>query len=214
MSTVRHPYDVSWPWQCYAMPTHLQAAVHLVVCNLPRWQHMLLMVLRATEEVASRIFVEYEALVREPVAQARRPAAFLDEHRGGAPSAAPSIRAMAARAHPAWWYHHSDRALSESVEATTTQRCLYEFVRSKVKEPGKAFVEAYPMPPGWWEFVHNIARYVAAYNRFDVDGMLALLTDDVRFENVSGGQVTASASGAVEFRQPRRQVSIVGRPER
>jgi ketosteroid isomerase-like protein len=32
-----------------------------------------------------------------------------------------------------------------------------------------------------------IARYVAAYNRFDVDGMLALLTDDVRFENVSGG---------------------------
>jgi steroid delta-isomerase-like uncharacterized protein len=45
-----------------------------------------------------------------------------------------------------------------------------------------------------------IARYVAAYNRFDVDGMLALVTDDVRFENVSGGRVTASASGAAEFR--------------
>src|SRR5262245_39904897 len=30
--------------------------------------------------------------------------------------------------------------------------------------------------------------------------MLALLTDDVRFENVASGQVTASASGAAEFR--------------
>jgi steroid delta-isomerase-like uncharacterized protein len=45
-----------------------------------------------------------------------------------------------------------------------------------------------------------IARYVAAYNRFDVDGMLALVTEDVRFENVSGGRVTASASGSAEFR--------------
>jgi steroid delta-isomerase-like uncharacterized protein len=45
-----------------------------------------------------------------------------------------------------------------------------------------------------------IARYVAAYNQFDVDGMLACVTDDVRFENVSGGQVTASATGAAEFR--------------
>ena len=45
-----------------------------------------------------------------------------------------------------------------------------------------------------------IARYVAAYNRFDVDGMLALVADDVRFEDASGGRVTASAAGAAEFR--------------
>ena len=45
-----------------------------------------------------------------------------------------------------------------------------------------------------------IDRYVAAYNRFDVDGMMAVLSDEVRFENVSGGRVTASAEGAGEFR--------------
>jgi hypothetical protein len=45
-----------------------------------------------------------------------------------------------------------------------------------------------------------IAQYVAAYNRFDVDGMVALLTDDVRFENVASGRVTAAAAGAAEFR--------------
>jgi ketosteroid isomerase-like protein len=52
-----------------------------------------------------------------------------------------------------------------------------------------------------------IARYLAAYNRFDVDGMLALLTADVRFEKVSGGQVTASASGAAEFRALARRAA-------
>ena len=45
-----------------------------------------------------------------------------------------------------------------------------------------------------------IDRYIAAYNRFDVDGMLALLTDDVHFENVASGQVTVSTSGIAEFR--------------
>jgi hypothetical protein len=161
--TVRHPYDVARSWQRYAVPAHLQASMNLVACNLLRWQHMILMALRATNDVASKIFVEYEALVREPVAQARRLAAFLDEHCGGAPSAAQSIRAMAERVNPAWWCHHSDRSLSEIAEATTAQRRLYEFVRSKVREPGKAFVDEYPMLPGWWEFVHNAEAVIRAH---------------------------------------------------
>jgi hypothetical protein len=162
--TVRHPYDVARSWQRYTVPARLPASVNLVACNLLRWQHMLLMVLRATEDAASTIFIEYEALVREPVAQARRLAAFLDVHCGSAPSAAPSLRAMAARVNPAWWRHHSDRALSEIAEATPAQCRLYEFVRSKVREPGKAFVDEYPMPPGWWEFVHNAEAVIRAHS--------------------------------------------------
>jgi ketosteroid isomerase-like protein len=62
----------------------------------------------------------------------------------------------------------------------------------------------------------QIARYVAAYNRFDVDGMLAMLTDDVWFEHVSGAQVTATASGAAEFRALAEQASALfsGREQR
>ena len=45
-----------------------------------------------------------------------------------------------------------------------------------------------------------IERYLDAYNAFDVPGMLALLTDDVTFENRSDGKVTASAQGRDEFR--------------
>lgn len=45
-----------------------------------------------------------------------------------------------------------------------------------------------------------IERYIAAYNAFDVDGMLAVLHPRVEFENVAGGQVTAAASGREAFR--------------
>jgi ketosteroid isomerase-like protein len=50
-----------------------------------------------------------------------------------------------------------------------------------------------------------IDRYIAAYNDFDVDGMLALLHPDVEFRNISGGEVNASASGAEEFRRLAEQ---------
>jgi ketosteroid isomerase-like protein len=45
-----------------------------------------------------------------------------------------------------------------------------------------------------------IERYLAAYNAFDVPGMLVLLHPDVSFANVAGGQVTAAAEGRDEFR--------------
>jgi len=50
-----------------------------------------------------------------------------------------------------------------------------------------------------------IDRYIAAYNAFDIDGMLALLTPDIRFENYSGGQLTVAAKGIDEFRQLAQQ---------
>jgi hypothetical protein len=45
-----------------------------------------------------------------------------------------------------------------------------------------------------------IERYVAAYNAFDVDGMLETLSADVRFENWSGGRLTAASDGRDAFR--------------
>ena len=46
-----------------------------------------------------------------------------------------------------------------------------------------------------------INRYLAAYNAFDIDGMLAVLSPEVRFENYSGEQLTAEANGHHEFRR-------------
>lgn len=46
-----------------------------------------------------------------------------------------------------------------------------------------------------------VERYVAAYNAFDVDGMLATLHADVRFENHSGGRLTVATDGIAAFRE-------------
>ncbi len=45
-----------------------------------------------------------------------------------------------------------------------------------------------------------IERYLAAYNAFDIDGIMSVIHDDIHFKNVSGGEVNATASGADEFR--------------
>jgi ketosteroid isomerase-like protein len=50
-----------------------------------------------------------------------------------------------------------------------------------------------------------IDHYLDAYNAFDIDGMMATIHPDVQFENVSDGEVNASASGADEFRQLAEQ---------
>jgi ketosteroid isomerase-like protein len=46
-----------------------------------------------------------------------------------------------------------------------------------------------------------IERFVRAYNNFDVDGMMALMHPECSFQNISRGQVTASATGARQFRE-------------
>lgn len=50
-----------------------------------------------------------------------------------------------------------------------------------------------------------IERYIAAYNAFDVDGMLATLSADVEFRNFSSGQLTAQSDGKEEFRRLAEQ---------
>lgn len=45
-----------------------------------------------------------------------------------------------------------------------------------------------------------INRYLAAYNAFDIEAMLAQLDPAVRFENFSGGQLSAETTGIEAFR--------------
>ena len=50
-----------------------------------------------------------------------------------------------------------------------------------------------------------IDRYLAAYNAFDIDAMLAQLDPAIRFENYSGGQLSAETTGIEAFRQLAEQ---------
>ena len=48
---------------------------------------------------------------------------------------------------------------------------------------------------------NQIVSYLAAYNAFDVDGMVANLSPDVVFENISNGAVNLRIEGVEAFRQ-------------
>jgi len=49
------------------------------------------------------------------------------------------------------------------------------------------------------EKIGLVESYVSRYNAFDVSGMLALLDDDVVFENESNGEITVRSDGKAEF---------------
>jgi len=45
-----------------------------------------------------------------------------------------------------------------------------------------------------------VSAYIAAYNAFDIDGMIELLDDDITFRNISAGNVTHECVGIEAFR--------------
>ncbi|MEL6836505.1 MAG: nuclear transport factor 2 family protein [Bacteroidota bacterium] len=46
-----------------------------------------------------------------------------------------------------------------------------------------------------------IEKYVEAYNRFDISGMLRDLHEEVVFQNISGGEVNLKTEGKTAFRE-------------
>jgi ketosteroid isomerase-like protein len=50
-----------------------------------------------------------------------------------------------------------------------------------------------------------IERYIKAYNSFDIDLMLSCLHPDVRFKNISNGEINAQTVGKSEFESLARQ---------
>jgi ketosteroid isomerase-like protein len=46
-----------------------------------------------------------------------------------------------------------------------------------------------------------VERYVAAYNTFDIDGMMAVIHPNIEFKNISGDEVNATASGFDKLRE-------------
>ena len=49
--------------------------------------------------------------------------------------------------------------------------------------------------------VQTVVAYVDAYNRKDIDGMMACLADDIFFEHLNNGEIVTSLTGKPAFRQ-------------
>lgn len=59
------------------------------------------------------------------------------------------------------------------------------------------------------ENMNIIHAYIDAYNRFDIDAMLAGLHDDVVFQNFSNGKLTHETRGLAEFRTQARTAATL-----
>jgi hypothetical protein len=54
-----------------------------------------------------------------------------------------------------------------------------------------------------------INQYIAAYNNFDVAGMMADFDDAIRFENISNGNVDMTLDGKAAFKQQAEQARML-----
>ncbi|MEH0153460.1 nuclear transport factor 2 family protein [Limibacter armeniacum] len=46
-----------------------------------------------------------------------------------------------------------------------------------------------------------IERYIQAYNKFDINGMIQFLHTDIEFENISGGETDTATKGIAAFKE-------------
>lgn len=54
-----------------------------------------------------------------------------------------------------------------------------------------------------------VEKFITAYNSFDIDSMLKWLHPEVKFKNISGGDVNSMTSGIEEFELLARQSSYL-----
>lgn len=145
---VRHPGDVAVSWNQFRAAGG--GAELSLECNLLRWQHMMLSVLRELEDEPAVLFAEYEAVTGDPPGQAGRLAAFLDRHCAAA-SCGSVVDAMAATCVPS--YRRNREGLDREDVMTPSQRSLYQFLRRKIRQPRLPFTAEFSMPAGWRELV-------------------------------------------------------------
>ncbi len=159
--TVRHPLDTAVSWQRFIMPSKLEGNVSFVPMNLLRWQHMMIQILEHTG-AARRTFIAYEEVLREPRTQARRLDAFLNSRFGNRVS---RIDGMVDVVNPRLCHHNRDITFHSLPEATSEQKALYASLQSMIDNPQQPFDKtAYPMPPGYLEFLKVQEALLRAYN--------------------------------------------------
>ncbi len=150
--TVRNPLDTAISWQKFIMPSNMKGTISFVAMNLLRWQHMMTQIFHHTEDAQHKLFLGYEDIVRQPLAQAERLACFLNSRFGkrGSP-----IQAMADVVEPELWRNNCGAPFEGAAEATSEQKALYAFAKRKIDNPFEPFdVAKYPLPPGYLEFLN------------------------------------------------------------
>ena len=150
--TVRNPLDTAVSWQKFIMPAKVPVRISFVAMNLLRWQHIMTLILRHTEDAQHRLFLGYEDIMCDPRVQAEKLACFLNSKFG---KQVLPIQAMVDVVEPQLWRNNCGVPFEQAAEATVEQKVLYAFLKQKISNSSEPFNAAkYPLPPGYLEFLN------------------------------------------------------------
>ena len=160
--TIRNPFDTTVSWHRFLIPTQLEGHVSFIPMNLLRWQHMMMQILEHTKRATHRLFVAYEEVIRKPRDQVQRLSGFLNSRSGDRVS---RLNEMVDVVSPKLCHHNCDTPFQSLPEATCEQKALYAFVQSMIDNLREPFDKtAYPMPPGYLEFLKIQDALLREYN--------------------------------------------------
>lgn len=150
--TIRHPAEVALS---SAQTEEVDPKDLPFSAGLIYWQYCLLNILAFTQESHKKIFVAYDQLLDDPVAECTRLCQFLDKQCGKSiEESQERIEAMVPQVARNQRHHHYDKALAEMAQSTREQRALYDFLRVKIRYPEEAFREEdFSLYPGWQEYL-------------------------------------------------------------
>jgi hypothetical protein len=163
--TVRNPYESAVSWQNFLLPpdSGLAGKVSIVAANLLRWQYLMLATLTHVGRSPRKIFISYEEMIRDPAAQSRRLARFLDEQYG-VRSDEKTLQAMQEAIDSKLWRNKSVTPFPAVPEATSEQKAFYEFLQAKARGEEIEFDPSrYPLYPGWREYLLNVDLFREHY---------------------------------------------------
>ena len=163
--TVRNPLDTAVSWQKFIMPSNVEVRISFIAINLLRWQHIMTLILRHTEDAQHRLFLGYEDIMCDPYVQAEKLATFLNAKFGQRDL---PIQAIVDAVEPQLWRNNCDVPFEQVTEATSEQKALYAFARRKIDNPLEPFdVTKYPLPPGTLEFLNIQEALLKACRRLE-----------------------------------------------
>lgn len=150
--TIRHPAEVALS---SAQTEEVDPKDLPFSAGLIYWQYCLLNILAFTQESHKKIFVAYDQLLDDPVAECTRLCQFLDKQCGKSiEESQERIEAMVPQVARNQRHHHYGKALAEMEQSTREQRALYDFLRVKIRYPEEAFREEdFSLYPGWQEYL-------------------------------------------------------------
>ena len=164
--TVRNPFDTAISWQKFIMPSNVEVCISFIAMNLLRWQHIMTLILRHTEDAQHRLFLGYEDIVCDPYVQAKKLTTFLNAKFGQRDL---PIQAIVDAVEPQLWRNNCDVPFEQVTEATSEQKALYAFARRKIDNPLEPFdITKYPLPPGYLEFLNMQEALLKACRRLEI----------------------------------------------